>query len=522
MRALRRLQAEPAALTPNGCSSCFYYQQMLPGAGYYDFSPEQPPVGLSEKQQQNWLTAKIERAQGTENVDCSPLRIYANSGFACNLSCTMCHQVPRRSENKRQILADNILAWQDSLEKCIEMCVIGGEPFTLPEAFKFIRKFIANPSFDPVRLSVFTNGTVLHKHWDLLRQKRLLNLSVSLDSYGAGYEKIRLGGKWSEVEANLLKAMEIKSKDHPDWAIMTTANIQKAGVPYLADYARWHVKNGIRTFLYDFITAPGVEDTFHTDNILHNPQVLHDLPRWRDAFDEASEIFRSVGWGSEAGLLDQYRSRVEAAVASNTEKFDRMRRQRARNDWMAQSHNNGSPNWAISLDASPRRPGDSVPLKKTDGLISFAETRLGDHMATPFLKIAVGEQGGLVRLRATWPKEAVANPFNRLAHIVQQSDQFIEVETFREYLDFGFGKEVVLTASIPSGTQAIRAVLTPLGEDETVLPRELTFDLDPETRRIPDTDSIDQKKKRARPFKLVRQTRKKLTKWILGLQAGTG
>ena len=474
---------------PNGCSSCFYFQQSLPGQGwhgnnYYDFSA--PPIDLSEAQAKNWHQAKLDYEARTELVTCTPLRLYANFGYTCNITCTMCHQVPRRGELKRQILADTILAWDQMLERCLDVCVIGGEPFAMPEAVKFIRKFAPDKRYENVRLTVYTNATVIHKHWNTLRDKRLLWIGVSLDSIGEGFEKIRLGARWSDVERNLLTALEIKARSHPDWVITTNANVQKAGIPYLPEFAKWHVKHGIRTFFFDFISAPGVEDTYYTDNILQNPQLLDGIPGWSDSFSEAASIFRSVGWESEAAHLDQYRNRVVANADANADQIAKMRRQRNRNDWVSLIDVNGKRNLKESLVPNCPEGKPAVEVVEQSGLIGFAKTRLGDFFATEFCQVSVPPGGGKFRLRAYWPKGVPADGYTRLAHAVVQNQSSTQLPDFREYHDFGFGTELAITGDLPEGTRAIRAVLTPLGEDVTLLPETLEMDIDPETTVVVD------------------------------------
>ncbi len=488
LREVRRVQSG-AIPSPNGCSSCFYFQQSLPGQGwvgnnYYDFS--ELPTGLSQMQAENWRQAKADYETKVEYATCSPLKLYANFGYTCNISCTMCHQVPRRGELKRQILADTILAWPEMLERCLQVFVVGGEPFAIPEAVKFIRKFSPDKRYEPVQLVLLTNGTALHKHWKTFREKRLLWLGVSLDSIGAGYEKIRVGGRWADVERNILTALEIKAKSHPDWKVTTSANIQKAGIPYLPEFAKWHVKHGIRTFFFDFISAPGVEDTYYTDNILQNPQLLDSVPHWMDSFEEASTVFRSAGWEAEAALLEQYRTRVTANADANAERIAGMRRQRNRNDWVGLPDTDGKKNLKESLVANSPAGKPPMEVVEVNGLSGFAKTRLGDFFATEFRMISVPPGGGKFRVRAHWPKGVPADGYTRLSHAIVQTDSGVELPDFREYQNFGFGTELVLTGELPEGTQAIRIVLPPLGEDITLLPERLEMDIAPETAVVAD------------------------------------
>jgi hypothetical protein len=279
----------------------------------------------------------------------------------------------------------------------------------------------------------------------------------------------------------MLSVLEAKSKDRPDWGISTNANMQKAGIPYLPQFAKWHVKHGIRTFFYDFISAPGVEDTYHRDNVLHNPHLLDGIPGWKDSIDEAISIFRAAAWDGEASQLEQYRDRVASNAEERADYISKMRRQRNRNDWSPIVQASGQRNWSGILNSYPAPGKSPVPTVKVDGLTAFQETRLGDHFATPYFKVKSGPDQGRFRIRAHWPKGVPNDAYTRLAHLIVQDEFHTELADFREYHDFGFGTELVLTGDIPKGTRGIRVVLTPLGEEKTIIPPTLELDLDPDT-----------------------------------------
>lgn len=64
-----------------------------------------------------------------------------------------------------------------------------------------------------------------------------------------------------------------------------------------------------------------------------------------------------------------------------------------------------------------------------------------------------------------------------------QGQDYNELPTFREILDFGIGTDVILTGEVPAGTQAIRIVVTPTGEDTSFVPKRIEIDLDPTIER---------------------------------------
>lgn len=484
MQMLRRLQArltaagnEPTAES-HGCSNCFYFENTRPGAAYYDFSVE--PLGvLSDAQRKNWQLARKEHAAGFERVECTPLRLYMNFGFACNINCIMCHQVPRRRDNRRQVYADNILAWRDALKAALSVVVIGGEPFALPEAIRFLRTFIPDPDFDAVRLDIHTNGTTHHKHMDLLRKKRKLHICVSLDSISKGYEHIRSGAQWDLVERNMMMIKEAMQTDRPEWGLTTVGLMLKTSVPFLPEFAAWHVKHDIRTGFYDFVNAPGVEDTYYRENILNNPEVLNDIPNWQHYFTEAAMIFRDGGHGYAADNLDNYVGRIEAAREASSARSKRHRLDRSRNDWTPVLDGE-APNLTDSLSfyslPSAKEPH---PIDIADEPVRFTRYRAGDHFYTTFQAVDAQENAGRVRLLARWHSN---DPDLRLAHLIVQDQNYSEIVCVYEWRSGPSGSELIMTGNVPVGTTAIRVAFYPTGEDDSYLPLTINLDVNPEIK----------------------------------------
>lgn len=484
MRGLRRLQVEPDPPKGHGCSTCHLFANR-PGGTDEVYSLETMPQGLSPLQEANWRLARDEFLAGKEVLNCKPARIYGNFGFACNISCTMCHQVPRRLDNRRTISADHLLGWAHDLEVAQEVHVIGGEPFVLPQAIKFIRGFIAHEErYEWVRLVIATNGTILHKHWDTLHRKYRLDVAVSLDGIGAPFEGVRLGASWADVERNVLRLKEAQSTDRPEWRIRTASLIQKSTLRNLPDFAIWHTRHGVDTLFSDFISAPGVEDTFHRENFLHNPHLLTEIPEWDSYFDEAIAVFRSAKRTAEVNNLTYFKSRVAKALEASAVKTDRARRQSKRNDWRPLQPTVPSVeygDWSSTLTATAADGRGEVPLGTHQGMSAFMRTRLGDYLATPYLGLQSAPEGGHFRVRLHWPELTSSKEIVRRAHVSIQQHDGTEIATFREILDYGIGNDLILSGEIDPKTKALRVVITPVGEEVSVVPRRIEVDVDPNT-----------------------------------------
>jgi hypothetical protein len=465
-------------LTPpegsNGCSSCFYFQNRTEGAQYFDFDDAMSQADLSDAQRTNLARARDDFAGGLVEVTSTPLRIYANFGFACNLSCTMCHQVPRRNENRRQVSANSLLAWREALESAVDVTVIGGEPFALPEAIKFIRSFIADPAYDAVRLTICTNGTVHHKHMDTLRRKRKLSMAISLDSIGEGYERIRVNGKWDLVERNILEFIETQRKERPEWSLQTNALVQKTGIPLLPRFAAWHAKHRIITSFYDFINSRGTEDACYSENVLNNPHILDDMPGWEEYFHEAVEIFRKAGLTVAADTLDLYRGRVAAAVAAYrpaAQGHDRISRANA---WEPLVTLTGLRDLSEQLVYSPGSSSGPSRLGEIDGTLGFTRTRDGDHVATEFVGLDVTSDLGALRARCHWNNLGA----RRMAHLWFQREDGSELVTKRDFKNGRDGGiDRILTCRLAQGSHRVRLVGMPVGEGESLLPDIIEIEL---------------------------------------------
>ena len=468
LREIRRIHGGSIVPSQNGCSNCFYFQNREAGAHYFDFG--QTPADLSVAQRENLRRAKDDFEHGRETATCTPLRIYANFGFACNLACTMCHQVPRREANRRQVGSNTILAWREALESALDVTVIGGEPFALPEAIAFIRAFAAEPAFDSVRLTICTNGTVHHKHIDTLRQKRKLSMAISLNSIEEGFERIRVNGKWNVVEQNILRFMELKRTERPEWSLQTNSLIHKSSIPLLPRYAEWHARHGIVTSFYDFINSRGTEDAYYAENALHNPQLLDDMPDWENYFQEAIKIFRAARLDVAASTLDHYRARLAESVKRQQEADARRRPTRGINAWEPVLAIQGAIEIFTHFAYSPGVSGATPLVAQQGNDVVFTKMREGDHLASDFIALAVAAPDGIVRVRLRWrPSDT-----RRRAHIWVQSGNQQEIEVTRESIvRDARAVEITLTATLSPGKHRIRLVAMPVGEEESVLPESI-------------------------------------------------
>lgn len=467
----------------NGCKGCHYYQNRE-GDSLYDLNTE--PTGMSIDQSNNWRKAAEAFKNGDIIVAHTPLRLYLNFGFFCNLACTMCHQVPRRAENRKTIDPDAIMRWRHALKSALTVDVIGGEPFAIPEALKFIRQFVTDDYFSAVNLTIMTNGTLHHKHMETLREKEKLAMTVSLDGTGAVYERLRPGGSWAKVEAGIIEFLGSRDRDRPSWSISTNAAIHKSSIPNLPDFARWHARHKVSTWFYDFVNLEtwrangvrsyGTDDTFRGENVLANPLLLDRVPGWRDHFEEAIYIFASGDLVEASNSLDFYFRRVKLAYdtvdSSNHPPLKSYRIvPKASHVWACASLSSFLEEFKFFSSNSSLE--DSFSITDDEGIV-FGPMRSGDYFATRYFKVESGSSTQReigFRITSKWPNKK--ERFRRARIHVQRMEDGAYAKTVADFIENERGIEELGVGKIPSNSYIFRLVCVPVGEGGSFVPSDV-------------------------------------------------
>ena len=488
IQKMRQINSGGSTEKEHGCSTCHYFQNVPDSSendsqGYFSF--ETMPKDLSKSQRENWEKAKKCYENREIQADYFPLRIYGNFTFTCNLSCTMCHQVPRRTENKKHIKASEFLAWKEALKAALSVDIIGGEPFANPEALKVIRSIAADDELQHTRLTIFTNGTLHHKHMKTLIKKRKLSFVISLDAINETYEKLRVNAKWEEIEKGILEILKIKNSCRPEWTVTTNAAIHRSCIEQLPDFASWHVKHNIETWFYDFINAytnntrgfhtKATDDTFISENLIHNPILLEDMPNWRTSFREAIEILNKGGLINAANSLKHFYQRLSEEYEKFSKNVSHPINKIKDNDWknLLSFDNLADFEGLFNFSANPQNKGDNYV--KSENMIQFGLMRNGDHFSSkPFYLTIKSPEQRWLRLIAEWNHNFLGMRRARIN---------IEIEGHTEYVQM-FSKvqesksRIIEShiAELPLGTNKVRLIINPAGEKNGLIADRVFFD----------------------------------------------
>ena len=402
-----------------GCSNCYYFDRRPPDAFYCAEIFQDTALLATQAQRENHKLAMQEYQAGVERVTATPLRFYFNFGFTCNLSCAQCHQVPRRDiEARKTIDADGVLGWRSAFPRAMDVLVIGGEPFALPEALKFIRGFINDPGLEATQLTILTNGSLLHKHMALLKQKDRLSLGISLDGFAGSYERIRLGGDWKQLKSNIEEcAAHARAADN-HWKITIAASLMATGLPDLPAMAHWMVQNDLDVTFFEIISAPGVERVASRENFLSNPNILSSIPSWERYFDQAEMIFRNAQRRKDLDMLRFFHERARSTLDAKHSAAAHYTRNHAEVRWIP----------VAALPAAPMEGGlrlysrDKTALAIVDSSAErepqLIPSHPYDHLYSQFYSALRGRDDGygLLRIDIDWG-ETSARAADRRAYL---------------------------------------------------------------------------------------------------------
>ena len=112
----------------------------------------------------------------------------------------------------------------------------GGEPFLIKEHFELLRYAVEHGYSKDIEIHYNTNGTVFPDFADVWAEFKHVEIAFSIDNMGARFEYERYLAKWDEVQANIAKFIELRSKKLTIH-LCTTINIQN--VYYLPEICDW-------------------------------------------------------------------------------------------------------------------------------------------------------------------------------------------------------------------------------------------------------------------------------------------
>lgn len=120
----------------------------------------------------------------------------------------------------------------------------GGEPFMIEEHFELLRALVDRGLSANIEIHYNTNGTQWPAGAEEIWSKfKLVEIAFSIDDVGARFEYQRTNAVWTEVETNISRFKELRSR-HSNIQLQVCTTINVFNVYYIEEVARWIDQQG--------------------------------------------------------------------------------------------------------------------------------------------------------------------------------------------------------------------------------------------------------------------------------------
>lgn len=158
---------------------------------------------------------------------------FSNSGY-CNLKCIMCNTGLKEDKDLLERAYNDFITYLPTARKVI---LSGwGDPFARPDTRKILTGFDGS-RYPDLKFSLITNGLLLRKYWDRIKHQNFAGINISVDAATKEtYEKIRVGGKWEDLLANLDLVREVRGRFDNIVINMTVMRANYKEIPAFVDF----------------------------------------------------------------------------------------------------------------------------------------------------------------------------------------------------------------------------------------------------------------------------------------------
>lgn len=233
-------------------------------------------------------------------------------GNQCNLKCRTCHDGDSSywareqwdlgeknvdfSKYQSQIIklekpSDSFIESikKQSLPNAKELHFFGGEPFLMKSTWDLISYAKSQELHKNLIVSFNTNMTIWNdSNISLLDDFHEVDIAMSIDGIGSRFEYMRHPAKWTEVEKNILSAIEWRSKKSNSRNLIICCTVSAYNIFYISEVIDFANKHNI-TFWLNPVFEP---NNFAVENIptAIKEQIYKHLPR----STETEKLFRQM------------------------------------------------------------------------------------------------------------------------------------------------------------------------------------------------------------------------------------
>jgi sulfatase maturation enzyme AslB (radical SAM superfamily) len=185
-------------------------------------------------------------------MEVGPVGMSFSNDCTCNLRCPSCrpdYEHPDNLEFRRNILREFTSAFLPGLRSAT-FCLYG-DPFASPIYREFLQTCDPSP-YPDLRINLLTNGLLLPKYWPTIAKlhDRIHVVSMSVDAATKDtYEKVRLGGKWSDCEAAIAFLGKLRSEGRLPEFVMNFV-VQESNFHEMPDFVRLGKDHGATRIVF--------------------------------------------------------------------------------------------------------------------------------------------------------------------------------------------------------------------------------------------------------------------------------
>ena len=193
-----------------------------------------------------WLDGECSLHDVREVTDNLPQRRHVSLvvNNECNLDCTHCFlQLPALAKN-RLTREEWMRVLESSIPQDIGRYVIAGKEAFVGKTGPAVIEWLGGLRRQRpcVRTGLITNGTLLHKHHDLVRDAALSHMDISMDGCEPDHDAIRGEGAFNRTKDNVRWAAELLGD-----RLVVTLTLQKRNITRIGEALRSFAGLGVRS-----------------------------------------------------------------------------------------------------------------------------------------------------------------------------------------------------------------------------------------------------------------------------------
>ena len=282
---------------------------------------EHPAKDVRDENHDALFNARLnfsEFQQGKTILSSMPVSIVYIPSVLCNLACIHCFQPPIGKHNESYLESKVLLNFYHALGgKAIVNLFSGGEPFYLRQTIDLLNEF--NPDQRAVSKAIIqTNGLLIKEKFQLFQGFKKYHFTISIPSFRKETcEYIQRGTTFEKLTENLEFLVKCKSEgmDISTTLHMILMKSNFIDLENIFDFAE--------TCKFDEIWVtptmePSGKNTFLPgENIFQYPNLLKEIPGWKNILTKASERAFTSGYKVTYDHLEYIAALLFTASNSN-------------------------------------------------------------------------------------------------------------------------------------------------------------------------------------------------------------